>query len=375
MTPSDFSRVCAVLLAAWALAGALDRAEAAESKDAVVLVHESPVLDGALLASLRELLERRGATLRIGSNDGAPVAVDVVIERLSGQVLVRASSAAAGAANSERNVALGESADLFRETLSHAILGAVEPLLEALAATRPVETPPRGAASVEPRAPASSEAARVPSEERPFAVPLADPRREGVHVHRRHPSAYLQAGWRVGPRWLGDRAPAVSLGGGASVAFAVAFRPAVGVDAAYVWPRTVSVSGVESHYSFVPVRLRGRFEPVSWRWGRLEVSGLLGGDFVSISTAATVPSLLTVPDSRELQPIVGATIGLRTVSGQFELFAVGGLDVDLAPRRWVVTSGDAVEAVLDTGIVRPQLTLGLDLRVAEFGGEPEKEEP
>jgi hypothetical protein len=348
---------------------------------ATVLVRSSPLVDAELVAAVRELLARRGAALQIGALGGTvevAVVAEVILERRANAVLVSTRKPGGLAPSSEREVPLVGAPGLFRETLAHAIFGAVEPMLEPEpepSSEAPSEQPPTST----PPPPATTQPATTtrPGQGSPRERRVAPPEVDEPKPADRptlagrdswlHQPAQLQLGVRMGPRWFGGLPPTFALGGGVALAFGGSFRPALGVDVAYAWPRGLEAAGLEASVTLVPVRVRGRFEPTEWSWGRLELAGMFGLDVVSINPMAVTPTLLAEPASRKVQPILGATVGLRARVGPFDFFAAAGLDLDLAPRRWVVPSESAVETVLETGIVRPQVTVGFDLDATTFG--------
>lgn len=344
-------------LAALATSGLVPVASAAEEGAAVVVRLEAgPLVDAPLVGSLRELLSRRGALLVVGDAPGPPSRVRVTLLAGADDGAVRVD-VVTGSASIERLVPRSSSQAMFRETLAHAIFGAVEPSLSAQGEL----TPPQAKTS-----PSSApvEVASAPSTKRPKSSAASV---RGV-LSAGAPQAPLDllVGLQLGPRWLGARAPTFGLGGALAVGFGGRFRPAVGVDVAYVVPIEASAGQVDATLRWVPIRLRGRFEPLSWGWGSLELGVAAGIDRFDVEVTAAPPDVAPSVDSDRLQPILGGGLGARVAFGPLQASITATVDVDLAPRRWVVADGASQLELVELASVRPGLSLAIDWRIGRL---------
>ncbi len=141
--PRDRSRIRgklgAAVLALFLVAPAARADEPAEIP--VVVLETSGPVDPALDLTLKELFGRRGVEL---ARPGAPghVVARVVVSQLGETASVLVDDPAHQLASVHRDVPRGDSPALFRETLAHVILGAVDPFLpDSRAASTPSSTP------------------------------------------------------------------------------------------------------------------------------------------------------------------------------------------------------------------------------------------
>jgi hypothetical protein len=339
------------------------------SKGRTVAVHleSGPLLDAPLVGSLRELLARRGALLLVGDAPGPPANLRVRVVDADRSVRVVVQPLDRPDDVTERPVAKSASPSLFRETLAHAIFGAVEPSLEPSVDLDPSgisvaveEQPPpapesTSVASLAALRPASSSkdvtsASSQPSE--PLSASATPP-----------PSRWplsLRLAANVGPRWAGAVEPTLAAGGAVALGFDGPRRPTVAVEAACVLPFTVEGAGLVASVAWLPIRLPGRFEPVDWGWGRLELGGAVGVDRFAVEVLSTTGRVSALPDVARLQPIHGAALGARLGLGPVELSVRGAVEIALVPRRWVAVSDGVEVELLELGLVRPAVLFGVE---------------
>jgi hypothetical protein len=237
-----------------------------------------------------------------------------------------------------REVVRGDSTSVFRETLAHVILGAIEPLvtLDTERAPAPESTP-----DSRPQPVAASD---VP--------PSTDQPRN---------SARVTVGARAGPKLLSSDRASVAFDGVARLILGASMRPAVGIHAGYVLPAQLTRGGVNATFGLVPFRLEVSIEPFSSKRVALETALLTGIDVVSLSPTSAPPFVQLESSTTRVQPIVGAA-----VMGRFHLFSntylviATGADFDAAPRRWDVESESGRSPFFETARLRPYAALGLD---------------
>ncbi len=310
--------------------------------DVIVLQNQLPEPNRALLeASLRELLARLDLRLVDASAapDGATLA-HVTVEPLEGAVIV--SVHAQGASASPVRYRVERTSDeLLSETLAHVILGAVEPYKATLG-------------SVEA------------------------PHPDSPHKAARAADAAIGAAAMVDPSWwLGARGgPVLSASDRLGAVFGVAFgvtlpavwRPSAALEAAYWVPSRVTHDAVQADLSRFGGRLRVRVEPLSGERAALQL-GLSGGaELVALSPRS--PSPRAARRSARLQPLLGGSFaGVVRLTASIDVVAALGLDLELAPRRWVVQSGSEQSSFFETAHVIPSASLGFEWRM--LGGEPD----
>ncbi len=354
-------------LAATRSASADAGTDATVQESRVVTFEATGAVDPELETTVRELLGRNGLVLVHGASAGKVVArVHVDTNDRGATVVVDDPSGATPTAR--RDVPAADSPALFRETLAHVILSAVDPFATAAEpkpATPPAEPPPTAppppptspapvaSAPPAPRAPAPAASAESGASRAPPASSV--PATSG----RSRLSFSLGAG--VGARLLADEQAGAFFQGGGALTLESALRPSVAIDVGYTLPVRATEGAVDGRVSLVPLRAHARVEPLRYRWLSLETSVNAGLDVVSLSPTSNDPSVRLGEAESRAQPIVGASIAPRAHAGpNVDVVFSLGLDVDLAPRRWVLEDGSAHRELFETARFRPYFAVGLD---------------
>ncbi|MET0341287.1 MAG: hypothetical protein ABW252_09800 [Polyangiales bacterium] len=269
-------------------------------------------LEPALAESLRELLARLG--VRLVLQPPASVSVQLVPAGDGVDVRVRRGDEP----ESARHVVSVPSAELFRETLAHVVVGAVEPLLEP-SVDAPVQPPPRDRGRL-----------RIGIESGP------------VLLARREVAARTGAA----AAWVAPTRPRVAIGVGASVA-----------------PRLrLATRDVEARATVTGLRVRPALELLRRARFGLEVALPLGADLTVLRMRALPDRALAEERSVRVDPVLGAALGARMrLSSRLALALALGVDATPTPRRFVVrdfTGETSVLLALDR--VRPYCALGFD---------------
>jgi hypothetical protein len=305
-------------------------------------------LDPALGDTLHELLSRVHLVIA-GMNAEGPRVVATVHIRWDGERALVVAERVQHPTRVRREVERGSSAALFRETLAHVVLNIVEPW----ASDRGDETPLEQQLS-EPTAPL--ELARAHERERPS--------RAGMLL-------MAQAG---GQQVASDRF-AASLGGGVGVRVETRLRPVVLATAQTLLPRRATSQGVDSELTFVAARLSARLEALHRTRVSLAVAVGGGIDFVAFSTHGE-PAGVRGSRSERIQPVGSAGLVLAlALSPRVALELNAGVDVDAAPRRWVVQRRQDQVTLLELARVRPFAGLALSFTVAGASGEKARTRP
>jgi hypothetical protein len=317
-----------------------------EVRRVVVLdVAGGEVTDAELEATLGELLGRLHLDLARpgGAADGRVIATARVELSERGAVLT-VQARRPDAAPVRREVERGDSPSLFRETLAHVILGAIEPL-----------TAGRDESDRAPETPGEPPAASVgPLRETTASAPAA---REAARDPMR-----LSIGANTGPRLLESDRAGIGFGGVVSLALPWALRPSAAIEAGYLLPVRASRNSVDAEVHLVPLRLAARIQPIAGKIVALE-TGVSGGvDVISFTPQSAQTFIRLGASSSRLQPVFGGSVAARfRLSPIAEFVLTAGGDVDVAPRRWVVGAGPQRDAIFETARFRPYASLGLDL--------------
>jgi hypothetical protein len=305
-------------------------AASAQAAEAKVVSLEIDLDDGATLEdTVRELLGRIGITVGKGSE----VLARVRVEKTDGgaRVIVKDGR---GDTSLTRDIPRGESPALFRETIAHVILGAVEPLAEE---------------------PAGKKEKREEPPPPPPPPPPKDERRSEITIAL----GARGSGTLVAPGQLG-----ASFGGGLGLTWSAPLRPSALIGGGYFVPMRLRDHGLEAELTILPVRAAFRVEPIASSSFALGFAAGGGVDVVSLAPRAG-DGLRLAPGSTRVQPMLGGWIEARLILGaRFDLVLALGLDVDLAPRRWVIDTGFQQRAPFaEVGRVRPFLSIGFDAAV------------
>ena len=331
-----------------------------ESDRSVVL--EAPAsIDPELEESLRELLQRNHFRLvHPAVVRASRVFALVRIELHQGDATVTITDGSGKSPAVQREVYGSESAAVFRETLAHIILGSVEPLAVSRA-TPPSQTDEGAPHPVRESGDANRENGDSPPRGLPAAAPSAEgkPRRVSVAL-----------GYRGGPLLVSTNQGAVAFGAQGTVTLESALRPSLQSTPATSYP-LVSLTGVSTPASgschcgcALPSRpTRG----LPWRSRRRSSAESIWFPCHPVrpmhrcksrpKPAACSPSSAQPSRAQShLAPTLDLVIGL-------------GLDVDLAPRRWLVASDLTSSSFFELARVRPSASLGI---MWTFSGAPPK---
>ena len=302
----------------------------------VVVLDAGPeAVDTELADVLAELLARLHLDLvRRGSPSAAPVVARVGIESSERGAVVTIT----GRRDStpvRREIERGDSPAVFRETVAHVILGAVEPL----ASSDQEPSPPPVSAPVDaPAAPAVTRAS------------------EAVERH-----AVWSLGGRAGPRFLAADRASIGFGGFAGLTLPMSLHPSAGLHAGYVLPARLSRDGVDAVFGLVPLRVQAGIEPLAAKSVALDVALAFGVDIVWLIPEAGPPQSQLGPSTTRLQPMIGAASSARfRLAPKADLVLTLGVDLDAAPRHWVIAAGPAHNPLFEMSRFRPYATVGFD---------------
>jgi hypothetical protein len=302
-------------------------------------------VDAEFEATLGELLGRLHLDLaRPGRAADARVVAVVRVEPSERGALLTVHANGSDVPPVHREVDRGDSPALFRETLAHVILGAIEPL-----AARHDERD--RAPDVEP--PAATVTAVRENPRATSVPPVGDTTRDPMR---------LSIGANAGPRLLESDRAGIAFAGVVSLTLPIALRPSAAVEAGYVLPVRASRNSVDAEIHVVPLRLDARVQPIAGRIVALE-TGVVGGvDVISLDPQSVQTFIRLQSSSSRLQPVFGGAVAARfRLSPTAEFVLTAGGEVDIAPRRWVVVVGSQHDAIFETARFRPFASLGLDL--------------
>jgi hypothetical protein len=361
-------RALVLLLASVVWAVPLSHAQPDDRASQVVLrASELVRADPEFQETLRELLSRVGLELVSPSRADD----ERVLWRVDVETSERSATVTMYKARSDtrvrRQVDRAQTKALFRETLSHVILGVIEP---HAGDDEPVE------AKVEQKPAPEAPAPKEPVREQTSVLPaqLSSPRIDSVESTQMSPakapsfSVFL----RGGPLLLAVDYLVAQFGGGATLRFKSALSPALGLEALGIWPAAVGGGGLDAKVRMISLRLLPSLRLVARPRGALDLALAPGLDLVSFSTERAPREVAEAPRTKRIQPVAGARLtGSLRLSRLMVLLLGAGLDVDFAPRRWVVADRDGSTTLFETSRYRPYAYLGLDLTLfARQSGEP-----
>jgi hypothetical protein len=315
-------------------------------------------IDAELEATLAELLGRLHLGLVRAEGAGTRVLARVRIEWNERGATLTVESARGDAPPVRREVERGDSPALFRETLAHVILGAIEPLVGR---EDDVDRPPPSAP-----APPVANAPPTTNDDRAAAgATVSDGPRDPMR---------LSVGARAGPRLLESDLAGIAFAGTLSLTLPVPLRPSGAVYAGYVLPSRVSRASVDAEFHLVPLRAEARIEPISWGSVALETAITGGVDFISLAAQSAQPYVHVQEAHSRVQPVVGAAVSGRfRLSPSADFVVTAGLDVDTSPRRWVVVTPQMRDELFETARLRPYAALGLDFAMLGVAPPPMRE--
>jgi hypothetical protein len=316
--------VCAscLLLAAPARAGA-----------PVVVLEASEALDPALSATLGELLSRIGVRL-VRSGEGRDVVARVRIEPRDDGAVVSIDDERGRGLSVRREITRTGTEALFRETLAHVVLSAVEPLVDA---------PP---AEPEPAPPIA------PSEPAPRADALDPPDRPAA--------THLVLGARGGPLWIARGHVGAAFLVGFGLELSSRLRPALLLEGGATWPERLRERDIEAQLRVGSLRLAPRLTVLQASRVGIDL-GIAGGTDIAALVPERGPPRTRSVRSRRVQPVAGAFARLAVaLSPSLRMFAAAGLDVDFAPRRWIIGGPRGETTLAELARYRPWAQLGLE---------------
>ena len=197
---------------------------------------------------------------------------------------------------------------------------------------------------------------------------VAKPRPPG----RDHDPVGLELGGFANTRIWGGGAP-FTVGFGLQLELALAVlraRPALALSVGYQPPFEVSNDYASMLVHAVPLRLMAQLTPLRGDNARLDAALGGGADvFITATRTALVP-----PNTAVLPQGTAAPVLTAQLTGRFGLVRSADLwlgvmvDVDLAPRNFVIAVGNGTEQLYQSWRVRPSIMLGFSL--APIGKEP-----
>jgi hypothetical protein len=302
----------------WLFFGRAAAQPAPKLRTVVVTSEDGPPLDEGLLSALRELFARVGIEL-VDSDEGKDegLLARVRIQRDVDAATVRVFSVTDKRLASTHRVPRGETEALFRETLAHVVLGAVEPLV--------VER-----VEVEAKLPAQETAAPAPAPPQAGEPTKPDAGR----------ALHFAAGLGAGPLALGDLwAPRIF---GRADAYVATRMPSVfGLTLGGIVPLARTAASTEAELSLFLVRVQSGIEPWRSRFVRLGLLLAAGANFIATTANPQRAALDVVSPSRRVDALLGGLVQLRfPLWWGLELEALVGCDVDLTPRSFVVRDGE-----------------------------------
>jgi hypothetical protein len=188
----------------------------------------------------------------------------------------------------------------------------------------------------------------------------APPHDAGTHPGR--PSLELETGLSVFGALSSYDAehPLPGIGGAFDVALGAArLRPAAMLSLGAFFPSSVSDTGASLRAETARLDLMAEWHP----WPRVRAALGVGGgaERVTFVAGSSTTSLLSSGTQSRVDPMLGAVLAIRfRVVGALEVLALGALDVDLTPHRYVTQSGaDVMSTVFALPRTRPTACLGL----------------
>lgn len=281
----------------------------------IVTSEEGPPLNESLLAALRELLTRVGLVL-VETDEGKDegLLARVRIQRDADAATVRVFSVTAKKLASTHRVPRADTDALFRETVAHVVLNAVEPLVvERL----------------------ELEASMVASQSvQPVGEPPVSEQTETGGLSPHYGVAIGAAPLVIDELW------GVRLAGRADVYLATGLPSVFGLTLGGVLPRTRERGSVHSRFDILFARLHAGVEPWISRFARLGVLFSAGVDLLRAEAdPKRVPDHL-LPRQRVVDFMLGALVQLRfPLWYGLEAQALVGCDLDLNPHEFTVTDG------------------------------------
>lgn len=285
----------------------------------------------SLRASLRELLLRVNVRLvEIDVPDDQLLALVVITGSVRG-ANVRVFPAHAREPATSHHVPGAESEALFRETLAHVVLGAIEPLLSA-----PPQPPP---------APPAPPQENEEEEEETPSPPL--------------PLSY-ELGGALGPLRIGTEQWTAQLSALVNLHVGTRLPSLFGLELGGALPSEQRAARVSSTLWLLSARARAGVEPLVRGRVRLGVVLSAGADFVSVSAKTERPTERIHSPRRQLDPVLGVASELRVaLPHQLSMLLALGCDWNMTPHQLLVREREQDDTLWRTSALRPRITLGL----------------
>lgn len=338
MRPMTWSYVLFVMFALLGSAFNSARAQSARREEKLVVLQTRGVDDivPEFTDTLRELLSRIDillVTADVRARQSSVVAyVDIDASERGATVWVQ--DPRRKIPRLKREIPLESSRDVFRETLAHVVLGAVETY--ASAAEETLEEP-----------------AKAPEPE-PQPEPTSQP--ETVVI----PSVLYALSARGGPLWFAQDGVGAAIGGGFHVRLNRRLPLSWSVEAAGMLPVSVDSAGIVADVQITSVRANQRVAVLRTSHLILDLGIGLGIDWLVFTPISAEPPISLQEASRRLQPMAGLNASLAiALTRALTILLSTGVDLDAAPRRWVVETELGRTTILEPYHLRPYASLGL----------------
>jgi hypothetical protein len=318
-------------------------AQADSPKERLVVLHTRGVDDIApeFTDTLRELLSRVDMILVTADarNKRPKVVAYVDIEASERGAIVWVSDPKRNLPRLRREVPLSSSRDVFRETLAHVVLGAVETY----------------AADVDLSEPSQSSAPAPAPAVAPEPTPPSAKPEQGAQ-----PNLLYDVSARGGPLWFAPRQVGATFGAGFRMTLPRRLPPSWSIDAAFMLPAAIDEAGIRADLQLVSVRATQRFAFLRTKRVVLDLGLGLGFDRWVFTPTYSDSALQLGEASKRMQPMAGVVLGINfAMTEQLVLVLNVGSDLDAAPRRWVIETAMGQATVLEPSHFRPYASLAI----------------
>jgi hypothetical protein len=253
-----------------------------------------------LLASFDELLQRKGAARRNPTDDaGCAQRIALRLEGSADHVRVFAASAPPDGREAQRSVTRDPSGPVFRETLAHAMYGAVSPWVDVQASF------------------------------------------DAVGALREEAALGLQVLAGVAGAWLGDALPDARAFGGLGVTLPSAFAPPFSLRAGGSLPRSVEIEPLSAKRHTLYGRALVGLKVVERGTVRLYAQLATGVDVFALRTTRAVAGYRPHDAGQRALPSTGIALRAEFAASAHVAIALeAGCDVALRRLRFVLRDGD-----------------------------------
>jgi hypothetical protein len=294
--------------------------------------------------TLRELLSRIDMILITTEVRGrqASVSAYVDIEASERGAIVWVTDPRRVMPRLRREVPLDSSRDVFRETLAHVVFSAVEPYASA-----EVDDEPQ-----------VSEPIQGPEQVPTTVAPTLDS--ETPEAGTSAAKLLYELSARGGPLLVAKSLLAAQFGGAFRITLNRPLPASWSVEAAAMLPLSIDNDLMTADLQLASLRVIQRHAVFRTDQVRIELGISAGLDRWVFSPVRATPSIQLDDESRRLQPMAGVLAGLSVrLTRQLTLVLGTGIDLDAAPRRWVVATGTEQVTLLEPAHLRPYASLGL----------------